>query len=145
MVFDPTKTGAWANLEERSLEIRATIPPTAAGSDAFFLVGTARFAGSVTEVGYYPNAGITGAATNNRRLRAYNRKADGTGTQVVASVQFDATVNSTSKVKKVLTLDATAAHLVVAEGDVFEFASDHIGTGLADAGGLLIIKVSPSN
>jgi hypothetical protein len=138
---DSTKTGAWANIEETVGEIHIDVAPTVLGASALFISAPARYAGRVSEVAYYPRGGITGAADNNRRLRVYNRGTDGAGTKQVAERQYVADTNLTAKTKNTLTLSGTAADLVVAAGDVFEFATDHIGTGIADPGGKVVIKV----
>jgi hypothetical protein len=142
---DPTRTGAWANLEESVGEMRAIIPATALGATAFFLVGIARFAGILVEASYYPHSALAGAADNTRRHRVYNRKADASGTAVMADLQYNAGVDLVAKVKKPLTVSPVTADKTVAAGDVIEFNSAHVGTGLADPGGLLVLKFDRSN
>lgn len=142
---DSTKTGAWANLEESVGEMRVNIPATAQGATAFLLAGIARFAGVLRSAEYYPNSLITGADTNTRRLRVYNRKADASGTAVMADLQFNNAVNGPAKVSKAVTVTSTLADKTVAAGDVIEFNSAFVGTGIADPGGLLVLKFDRSN
>lgn len=138
---DPTRTGAWANIEESVGGVNAIVPAVATGSDGFSLLGRARYAGKVTEVRYYPNAALTGDSTNTRRIRIYNRTSGG-GTTLIADLQFNTAINLVAKTKKVITLTATLGDRVVAAGDLLEFKSDHVGTGLADPGGICEIDIS---
>lgn len=141
---DSTKTGAWANLEESVGEISILVPPTVLGATALNIAGVARYAGIVSEVAYYPNAGIVGADTDTRRLRVYNRGTAGAGTKVVADTQYNLATDLLAKAKNVLTLTAVLADKTVAVGDVFEFNSAFVGTGIADPGGKLVIKITRS-
>lgn len=119
-----------------------TIPATAQGSDAEFVTFVAPVTGTITAVGYAPVAAINGADTNTRKLELFNRKADGSGVASVASVQFNAGVNASQYVQKALTLSGTAANLDVTAGDVLTFKSTHVGTGLADPGGMVAVTFS---
>jgi hypothetical protein len=142
---DSTKTGAWANLEEQVGEVRIEVAPTALGADALFISNPARYAGIVTAVEYYPRGAIAATDTNTRRLRVYNRGAAGAGTKQVAEKTYNVAGGAlATKQKNNLTLSVTPADLVVAAGDVFEFASDKVGTGLADPGGTCIVVISRS-
>jgi hypothetical protein len=114
----------------------------AQGATATENIGTAPFAGKVTAVGYIPQAAITGADNNTRKVTLINKKQDGSGTTEVAALQFNATVNGVAADEKPLTLSATAANLVVAEGDVLQWSSAHVGTGLADPGGRVRVTVN---
>jgi hypothetical protein len=109
--------------------------------DASVVIAEAPAAGVVNSVTYTPNAAITGANTNTRAVRLRNRGQAGAGTTVIAELQFNSGVNATSMDEKVITLSATAADLVVAEGDVLEWFSDAVGTGLADPGGLVQVAI----
>lgn len=109
-------------------------PDLAAGSSDELIVCTAPFAGTLTEAYYIPEAAITGADTNTRKLTVYNRKTDNSGTAVMAQLQFNSGVNAGAKQRKTIPLGA-AVDRTVAEGDVITFASDAVGTGLADPGG----------
>lgn len=136
---DETRTGDWKDLGDDLLQV--VIDPSTTAVSTAFMVGVARFAGRVKEVSYYPKSLITGQDTNTRRGRLFNRKADASGTTAIADLQFNSTVNAAAKIKKVITLDATAANRLVAAGDVLEWASDAVLTGLADPGGLLVVKI----
>jgi hypothetical protein len=112
-----------------------------AGNDATTIVGESPIAGTVHAVSYIPAADITGAATNNRRLRLVNKGQDGNGSTVVAELQFVNGVNATDFDRKAITLSATAANLVVAKGDVLAWESTHIATGITDPGGRAAVEI----
>jgi hypothetical protein len=115
----------------------------AAGSDADKVIGAAPFAGTVTAVTYTPNATLTGANTDSRTLSVINKGADGNGATSVASKAFVSGVNANDFDETVITLSGTPANLVVADGDILNFNSLHIGsTGLADPGGKVRVTIS---
>jgi len=135
-------TNPKAPLVER---IEQTVPGEAtAGSDKSVALGRAPLRATVTSVTYTPNALITGANTNTRRVALVNRGQGGAGSTVVAELQFNSGVNGPAFDEKSLTLSATAANLNVAEGDILEWVSDAVGTGLADPGGLAVVTLSRS-
>ena len=102
------------------------------------------FAGTVTSVTYAPVAAITGAATNNRTISVVNHAQDGTGTTVVASLNFASGVNAAAFDEKDITLSVVAGATTVAAGDILEVRSLHIGTGIADPGGTAFVEISRS-
>ncbi len=114
------------------VRIREEVVPavSTAGNDDDTVVGQAPFAGSVAKVEYVPEAAITGAATNNRTLSLINKGQAGSGTTVVASLNFGNGTNATANNEVTLTLSATASDLAVAEGDTLVWRSLHIGTGI---------------
>lgn len=118
------------------------IPATAGGSDADFVVGVAPVDGVIESVKFYPVSTITGANTNTRKHTLTNKKADNTGTAKPAELQYNSGVNATANIAKTITPSATAADLNVLKGDVLVLTSLHVGTGLADPGGLLVVKFS---
>lgn len=77
--------------------------------------------------------------TVTRRHRLFNRKADATGVGVAADLAH--TTTSPAKIKKNITVTSVLADKTVAVGDVLEFESSPVGAGIADPGGLLIIKL----
>lgn len=114
----------------------------AGGSDAAIAIIVAASAGAVTDVEYVPDAAITGAATNNRTLSLVNKGQDGTGTTVMASLNFAGGTNAAANDERAVTLSVVAGATNVAAGDVLAFLSTHIGTGIADPGGLVKVTVS---
>lgn len=126
----------------RKLQYQAPAVATATTSVVAFT--EAPFAATVTDCTYSPNAAITGANTNTRQIQLINKGATGVGTTVVATIQFNAGVNGVAFDEMTVTLSGTAANLVVAEGDILAWASNAIGTGLADPGGLVQIDLTRS-
>lgn len=108
----------------------AVIPATAAGADfTTALGGEQEKAGTVSAAVYYPNANITGAATNSRTIEVLD------GGVTVASLAFLAGVNGTEDEPSNLTVSAPA----VAQGDSLTAKSLHVGTGIADPGGTVVV------
>jgi hypothetical protein len=96
--------------------------------------GEAKENSDVSEAAIFPNASITGAATNNRRFRVINRGTDGTGTTVVAELATASGVNPAAGDEVALTLSGTAANLEVSAGDVIGFEDGVNGTGQTHGG-----------
>lgn len=123
--------------------IEADVPAVStAGNSDDTVLAHAPFSGTVTAVEYVPEAAITGAATNNRTVSLVNKGQAGSGTTVVATLNFASGVNAVANDQKTIPLSATAADLVVAEGDVLQWRSVAVGTGIADPGGLVKVTVS---
>jgi hypothetical protein len=113
-------------------------------SGRFIADSSRSFDGTVTKVTYTPQAAITGANTNSRTLSLVNTRADGSGAAIVASLALISGVNGVASVELPLTLSGTPANLTVAAGDMLEFKSTHVGTGIADPGGLVTVDLSRS-
>lgn len=124
----------------KTLSVR--LGAVAAGSDATEEAVVAPFAGTVTAVTYTPDATITGAATNNRTISVVNKGQSGSGSTSVASLNFASGTNAPAGDEKAITLSGTPANLTVAQGDVLEVDSTHVGSGIADPGGLVSITIS---
>lgn len=127
-----------------SQKLQAKVIATATGADAEVSMGEAPFAGTLTDASYTPDATITGVDTNSRTISIINKGASGTGTTSMASLALTNGVNATGYDEKPLTLSATPANLVVAKGDIISYKSLHIGTGLADPGGLVQVELTAS-
>lgn len=127
----------------RTLE--ATVPAQAtAATEQDQTVGEAPFAGTVTGVTITPEAALTANATNFRTFRLLNKGTDGSGTTVVASFATD-TVTTDDLVafdEKALTLSATPANLVVAEGDILAADETTDADGVAHSGYHIRVDVS---
>jgi hypothetical protein len=131
--------------------IRVLVPAEAtAGNDTVTIVCSAPIEGEIVDVKYIPKANITGAATNNRSFALVNKGTAGSGTTSVASLAFSAsTVTATAYVPKTIPLSESPvinsngvfAQRRVTEGDVLVFTSTHVGTGIADPGGLLELEI----
>lgn len=123
---------------------QARVNAVGAGADATEDVAVADWAGTVTSVTYTPDATITGANTNSRTITVVNKAQDGTGTTTVATLALTSGVNIAGSDEGTITLSGTAANLVVAAGDVLAFVSTHVGTGIADPGGLVRVQLTRS-
>ena len=109
-----------------------------AGGDQMAMA-TVKRTGLVNSVVFYPNWSMSGANTNSRTYTLYNRGQSGAGTAVVATLALTSGVNLSKGVSKTITLGA-AADRVVAIGDVLEWQSLHVLTGLPDPGGRVVIQ-----
>lgn len=119
---------------------QSQVDAVAAGSDATTVVCEAPVTGTVSRVSYVPSAAVTGANTNSRTLTVTERGAAGSGSTNVATLALTSGVNAAADAEKNLTLSGTAANLNVTQGDVITFESTHVGSGIADPGGAVIIE-----
>lgn len=124
-------------------KLQVYIAPVAGGSDFVSPIGTVDEDCTIVSVTYIPQATITGAATNNRTISVINKGQTGVGTTVPASLNFANGTNATGFDEKALTNSATAADLDAVAGDVLAFSSLHVGTGIADPGGVVVVTYSP--
>lgn len=113
-----------------------------AGNDASTPVFVAPYPATVTSVQYVTATAITGANTNTRSVTVTNRGGAGSGSTAVATLQFNSGVNTAAYVPKTIAPSGTPANLVLAAGDVLTFDSTHVGTGIADPGGLVVVTYS---
>ena len=118
------------------------IAALATNVDGTTIIGKAPFAGTITAVGFLPNAALTGANTDTRRHAVTNRGSAGLGTTEAAFLQYNSGVNLVAFDEKAITLHSTAANQVVAAGDVLTFDSTSPGTGIADPGGVVIVEIT---
>lgn len=124
--------------------LKENMDPVAAGAEGYAMMGEAPFDGTVTRVVYIPHTVITGAATNNRTHTLFNRKLDGTGVVSVATLNYGNGTNGAARDAVTIPLSGTAANKVVAQGDVLQFESLHVGTGIADPGGEIVVEITRS-
>jgi len=110
------------------------------GADQQIVVGRVRYPGTVNSVEYIPGWSVTGANTNSRTLTLYNRGQSGAGTTAIATLALTSGVNLTKYQAKTITI--TAANAVVAPGDLLEWESLHVGSGLPDPGGQVVVQQS---
>lgn len=131
--------------------LRVENPGAVADADAVKVIGVAPFAGHVSAVRYLPDTDITGADTESRTLTVTNRGADGDGTDVVATQEYETGVDAAQYAADGVTVDETYGTPAdrttqanyVAAGDVLTVESTHIGsTGLADPGGLVEVDLA---
>lgn len=119
-------------------------PVSTAGNDLNTVAFIAPRAGTVTAVTYSTVTAITGANTNTRSVTLVNKGQTGVGTATVATLQFDSGINTIAADEKAITLSATPANLIVAAGDVLQWQSLHLATGIADPGGLVAVTIAPN-
>ena len=125
-----------------SSKISENVPDVATATDDTKILAEAQFACTVSEVTYTPDAALTGANTNTRRVALLNKGTDGTGTDIIAELQFNSGVNMAAGDEKTITLSGTAANLEVAEGEILAWESEAVGTGIADPGGLVQVTLT---
>lgn len=122
----------------RTLALRRTMAAVGATADATTIVGKADLGGggTLTAASFIPNAAITGNDTNKFTLTIVNKGQSGSGTTVMATLDFPTGVSGVAFDEKAFTVSATAANLVTAAGDVICVVSTHTGgSGLANPGG----------
>ena len=117
-------------------------PQATAGSNLNSIVWVAPQAATVTGVTYTSVTAITGANTNTRSVSLINKGQAGAGTTIVATLQFNSGVSTVAADEKTVTLSSTAADLAIAAGDVLQWQSTAVGTGIADPGGLVSITTT---
>ncbi len=98
--------------------------------------------GTVTAVTYSPVTAITGANTNTRSVSLVNKGQSGAGNTVVATIQYNSGVNAAASDENTVTLSGTPANLTVTAGDILQWQSTAVGTGIAAPGGLFCLTVS---
>jgi len=125
--------------------IERVVPAAAAGADVETDLNAAAFAGTVSAVSYVAATALTGANTDSRTGVLVNKGQAGSGTTIVASKAFVSGTNAAADTSTTITLSGTAANLVVNQGDVLVWQSNHVGaTGLADPGGLVHVEITRS-
>lgn len=97
---------------------------------------------TVTSVTYAPVTAITGANTNTRSVSLVNKGTDGSGSTVVATIQYNSGVNAAASDENTVTLSGTPANLNLAAGVLLQWQSTAVGTGIADPGGLVNVTSS---
>lgn len=113
-------------------------PVATAGNDLNSTVVQAYTDGVLDSVLYLPDTAITGANTNSRTLNLVNLSNSNV---VMATLALVTGVNAAVATGIALTLSGTAANLNVTAGDVLQWQSVHVGTGIADPGGLAVITL----
>ena len=129
----------------RDLEMKAEIPSmfNNDGGDQVMPIGRCRNAGIVNSVEFVPSWNLTGANTNSRTLVLINRRTTGTGTTTMCSLPLTSGLSLTRGVAVSLVISAANAPVVV--GDILEWNTIHVGNGMQDPGGEVIIQQSLGN
>lgn len=110
----------------RTIEIG--VSSVGAGSTTEVPVFAAPFRCKIRKASIIPKSSITGASTNNMTLGFKNKGTDGSGTDVIAYLQFASGINASSFVEK--DLGAVTAN-VLTQGAVVSFYKAESGTGMA--------------
>jgi hypothetical protein len=97
---------------------------------------------TVSAVTYAPVTAITGANTNTRSVSLVNKGQAGAGVTVIATIQYNSGVNAAAADENTVTLSATPANLNVSAGDILQWQSTAVGTGIADPGGLVCVTAA---
>jgi hypothetical protein len=126
----------------KSVTVEVPVPAVTIAATTDTAITEAAFAGTVTRVDYTPDATITGANTNSRTVTLFNRGQTGVGTTVVAQLAFVSAVNAAQYDAKAITLSVVAGATTVAAGDVLEWDSAAVGTGIVDPGGSVHIELT---
>lgn len=111
------------------------------GGDQIVMVDRIMRPGSVNSVEFVPNWSQTGANTNSRTLTLFNRTSSGTGTTTIAVLSVSSGFAFTKFSAVAVTLQSSA-NRIVAVGDILEWESKAVGTGIPDVGGLVIVQQS---
>lgn len=109
------------------------VEPLTLAQDLAEVLGVAKANGDLTSAVFFPNAAITGAATNSRTLSV----ADTTAGTVLATLPLVSGVDPVAGAAESLPLSVPA----VSQGDSISYKSTHVGTGLVggDPGGLVVV------
>lgn len=96
----------------------------------------------ITKATFVPDAAHTGADTNHMTLGIVNKELLGVGTVVVAPQKLYASgVDLVAYKPEDLPLSATAADLVIADGEVVAFSKAEVGSGLASPAGTVELQM----
>lgn len=128
----------------RTLTYRAqALAVATAGNDLSTAVKVTE-TGTVSSVSYAPVAALSGANTNSRTLNLINKGQDGSGSTVVATLALVSGVNLVAFDEKAITLSVVANATNVTAGDILQWQSLHVGTGITDPGGEVEVQVARS-
>lgn len=128
--------------------MRVRVPAVAtAGNDLVSALGNAEFDGTVTAVSFIPDAAVVANDTAYRTYSLVNKGQAGAGATSMASSSTKTsggggTGNLTAFDAVSIALSGTAANLAFAAGDVLALNSLHVGTGVADPGGVVEVTLS---
>lgn len=121
---------------------RGVAPVATAGNSLNTTVLVVPRDGTVTSVTYTPPSAVTGANTNTRSVNLVNKGQAGAGNVVIATLQFNSGVDAAASVPRTITLSGTPGNLTVTAGDVLQWQSTAVGTGITDPGGLVTVGMS---
>lgn len=102
-------------------------------------VGRVPFRAVVTAVKFIADAAVTGATGDAPTLTLKNRGAAGAGTTAVAAKAFITGEDMVAFAPEDITVSATAADLLVAEGDVLSIDKTVAGSGTVIPAGTVVV------
>lgn len=124
--------------------IRERLIAQIAAGTADVNITEAPFAGTLESAALIADSTITGATATKRTFTIENRGQAGAGTTVMATLDLVTGTNAAGDDETAFVLSATAADLVVAEGDVIAVKEAVTSTGTANPGGLIELVFSRS-
>ena len=124
----------------RDLTMEANAGASLATGTLQTVLGRSQYTAVVQAVAFVPAGAVTGTSGNTRTLTLFNR-GTGAGTVSVATLTLASGTNLADNTATAITL-ATAANRVVAVGDVLEWESAAVSSGLADPGGLVVMTMA---
>lgn len=108
------------------------------GADQVLLIGRSKKTGTINSVEFIPNWTQAGANTDSRMFTLFNRRTDGLGTTTIAQLLMTSGASVTKFVPKSISLTTSALSLAV--GDILEWESLHVGNGIPDVGGRVVVQ-----
>jgi hypothetical protein len=120
---------------------RADLPAVIAAAVPETPLGEVDFDATVTEIGIVSEAALVAADATARTLTVYNRGQLGAGAVVVGTLVTNlAGGNWAANDKKLFTLSAVAANLILAAGDALECVETVAGAGTARPNCILTVR-----
>lgn len=132
------------SMHPRVVQHRSLNLAQSAATDATTYLGVAPFDGTVTAAAFIPSAAITGATATKRTFTIVNKKADASGSTVMATLDFVTNTNGVAHVPSAFTLSAVANATSFVAGDVIACVETHASTGTANPGGQVSVDLSRS-
>lgn len=108
-------------------------------ADQNFVVGRVTKTGLINQVEFIPSWSTTGQNTNSRTFTLINGGSTGAATTSVATLAMTSGVSLSKGVAVTMAL-GSAALRGIAVGDVLRWESLHVGNGMQDPGGLVIVQ-----
>lgn len=130
----------------KAATLKATVPAATIAATQDQVIGESPVAGTVIGVSFTPEAALTAHGTDYRTFKVVNKGQAGAGTTAVATFATD-TVTTDDLVafdEKAIPLSATAADLVVAEGDILAAVETVAGNGIAHSGYQIVVEIARS-
>lgn len=119
-------------------------PGAAVGADeTVTMPGEPGRPGNITQANLFTDADLIGAATNSRTITVVQGSAQGAGSPARTVLATLALVAGVNALKGAASPNFTINQAAFIGGAPLEVASTHIGTGIADPGGLVVVLYTP--